>query len=128
MEQTLREDILEKGLKVTFVDVSNRYYGDYHRVRVEVRCTLPLRPDFFADPAALERARSLWGEAFTWSRPLEKMGVAGADVPTAAASLIEGFVASAYPYLTQPQFPARLLSRELSTRRPPLRFSAAGHQ
>jgi hypothetical protein len=125
MEQLLREDVLENGLNVAFVDVSNRYYGDYHRVRVEVRCSLPLRPELFADAVGLERARALWGETFGWVRPLDKMGVCGAEVNAVAAELVEGFVASAYPYLSQPQFPARLLARELSARRPPLRFPAA---
>jgi len=124
MEQTLREDVLENGLVVAFVDVSNRYYGDYHRVRVEVRCSLPLQPEMFADTGDLERARALWGEAFDWIRPLEKMGVSGAEVTATAAKLIEGFVASAYPYLSQPQFPACLLAKELFARRRPLRFPA----
>ena len=118
MEQLRREDVLENGLNVAFVDVSNRYYGDYHRVRIEVRCFLPLRPELFAGPAELDRARHLWGETLSWARPLEKMGVCGAAVETTAADLVEAFVASAYPYLSRPEFPVRLLARELAARRP----------
>jgi hypothetical protein len=33
---TIREERLDNGLQILFVDQSNRYFGDYHRVCIQI--------------------------------------------------------------------------------------------
>ncbi|BCR04821.1 hypothetical protein DESUT3_18900 [Desulfuromonas versatilis] len=121
MDQPYRSERLDNGLLVEFRDVSNRYFGDYHRVRVEVICRLALGEGLFAgsaDPAAdCEQARKLLGPEIVFARSLEKMGVAGAAVEQTREELIQGFVESTFAYLGKPDFVSRLLARELSEAR-----------
>lgn len=117
----LHQVALENGLEVRFLDCSNRYYGDYWRVKVEVRCSLELHPGLFAGEAdpqgACEAARRLLSERVEFSRSLEKMGVEGAALAAARSALVEGFIQSAFPYLRAASFPPRLVARELAQRR-----------
>jgi len=55
MAEIIRADELANGVRVEFVDGSNRYFGDYHRLRIEVHCRVALTEQLFADatdPAA----------------------------------------------------------------------------
>jgi hypothetical protein len=121
METILRNDQLDNGVRLEFVEESNRYFGDYYRLRIEVRCRVSIDAALFphaADPAGeSRRVRGLLGEELTWTRPLERMGVATADLPVVRAELMESFATSTYPYLRSPDFPARLLAGELEKRK-----------
>lgn len=116
----LRSVQLENGLIVEFHDRSNRYFGDYHRVCVEVRSRVPLTPALFvaaADPhGECERARAVLGAEAVYVRTLERMGVTGAEVEAARQGLIDHFIRSAVPYLEHPAYPARLVAAELERR------------
>ncbi|MEJ2199700.1 MAG: hypothetical protein P8X63_01600 [Desulfuromonadaceae bacterium] len=120
MEQILRSECLHNGAQVDFVDQSNRYFGDYHRVKIEIRCRLTIRPELFGtaeDPRAeADRVRRLLGAEVLWCRQLERMGVAGADLDRVRHEMIESFVKSSFSYLQHSHFPARLISRELAQR------------
>jgi hypothetical protein len=120
MGEILRSERLENGLTVEFFDRSNRYFGDYHRVFIEVRCRIPLMGDVFAespDPAAaLQRARAVLGEEVVFNRTLEKMGVAGEEVERTRHFLIDSFLRSALSYLQNPSFPRRFIASELERR------------
>lgn len=117
----LRREALENGLVLEFFDHSNRYFGDYHKVRVEVRSRLPLRIELFqdqADPAAaLARAAALLGDAPLEVRQLERMGVPGAEVDRVRAALIDDFLRTGSVYLQRPDYPQRLLRQKLATTR-----------
>lgn len=117
----LRTEHLDNGLVVEFFDRSNRYFGDYHRICVEVRCRVSITEDFFAeaaDPAGeLESARALLGNAATFSRVLEKMGVAGAEVEAARQGLIENFIRGTLSYMGGSDFPRRFVVAEVENRR-----------
>lgn len=121
METILRNDQLDNGVRLEFVEDSNRYFGDYYRLRIEVRCRVAIVPALFpeaADPdGEARRIRGLLGEELTWTRHLERMGVATADLPVVRAELLESFATSTYPYLRSPEFPARLLAGELERRK-----------
>ncbi len=121
MEKTLRKEFLDNGLTVEFFDRTNRYYGDYHRLKVDVRCCIPVTPAAFpeaADPEAESlKARCLLGDEAVWERSLEKMGVCGADVEAGQNALIDGFIASSFTYLQNPLFPARFIARELTEKK-----------
>lgn len=92
------------GVTVEFFDRSNRYFGDYHRVCVEIRLQVP-RPD--------------GAEPLIKSKLLERMGVAGADVEAARIRLADDYWQHAGPYLTQAAYPARLIAAEAASRRRP---------
>lgn len=117
----IHTELLDNGLAVEFFDRSNRYFGDYHRVCVEVRCRIPIISDCFAaaaDPAAeWQVARNLLGDDVVFSRVLEKMGVAGAAVEAARQSLIENFIRGSLSYMGGADFPCRFVAAELVSRR-----------
>lgn len=121
MGDILRSVRLENGLTIEFSDRSNRYFGDYHRVCVEVRCRVALGPEAFAgsaDPAAEQQAaRAVLGSEVAFSRTLEKMGVAGEAVEQTREALIDSFIRSALSYLSAPAFPGRFIAGELERRR-----------
>jgi len=96
-----RTEHLANGVVLEFVDLSNRYFGDYHRVCVEVRIRVPLPVNCFHS-----------------IKHLERMGVAGADVATVRDRLIDVYWRHAGPYLARPDFPARLAARAAHSGRP----------
>lgn len=120
--------ILENGLVVEVRDLSLRYFGDYHRVVLEVRTRLPLKEELLgaAHDAAnlLTAARTAWGDEACSHTRLERMGVAGGDVASVREELWGSFLANSLGYLRHPEYPARLLRRLLAQRkttRPQLR-------
>lgn len=100
-----RNETLANGIVVEFFDLSNRYFGDYHRVRVEVRLQVP-HPDR-EEPLVKVHA-------------LERMGVPGAEVATVRDRLAEDFWQHAGSYLIHPDYPSRLRAAEAAfpSRRP----------
>jgi hypothetical protein len=82
---------LPNGMKLDFADTSARYYGDYYRVCIEVKCALPQE----------EHAR--------WHlfKKLEKMGVDSASLDSAKQELLDSFTRLIMPYLQRRDFPQR---------------------
>jgi len=121
MKHLIRSVRLDNGLVVEFLDRSNRYFGDYHRIYLEVCCRIPLTIELFRDSAdaagKLQDAIGLFGAEALFSRTLEKMGVAGEEVERTRAALIENFMRSTLPYLAAPAFPARFVAAETHRRR-----------
>ena len=66
MKKVIREIALANGLTVSFTDATRRYFGDYHQVRVEISCEVPLTAELFADHAAHEAALKLLGPTFCY--------------------------------------------------------------
>jgi len=97
-----RSETLDNGVKVTFTDRSNRYFGDYHRVQVEAWISVPV--------AGRE-------EPLVQLRSLERMGVAGNEVMTVRDRLADDFWSHAAGYLGRPDYPARLQAAEAVSRR-----------
>jgi hypothetical protein len=121
MNKPIRIERLDNGLTLDFFDRSNRYFGDYHRVCVEVRCRIVLNPDnlaALADPAAnLQDALTVLGNEVVFVRKLEKMGVAGGEVERTREALIVSFISSSQPYLSSRGVPSRFIAAELERRR-----------
>jgi len=121
MKELFRSECLENGLVVDFFDRSNRYFGDYHRLCLEVRCRIPLTIDLFrdsVDPAEeLRRAAELLGTEAVFRRTLERMGVEGAAVERTRAELVESFLRSNLAYLGSSAFAPRFVAVELRRRR-----------
>ncbi|WP_432822053.1 hypothetical protein [Trichloromonas sp.] len=120
MEHCLRTEHLANGVRVDFIDRSNRYFGDYHRLRVEVRCRIAVTPQLFAataDPCAeADRVRSRLGDEVLWVRHLERMGVAGGDLEMVRSEMIDSFVKSSFSYLQSHEFPIRFVAIEMVER------------
>jgi hypothetical protein len=59
--ELLRRERLANGLILEFRDLSNRYFGDYHRLHIEVICRIPVDESLFPLPAlpevTIEQAR-----------------------------------------------------------------------
>jgi hypothetical protein len=117
----VRSERLTNGLSVEFYDFSNRYFGDYHRVRIEVRCHIPLEQALFLtspDPLTeLQEARALLGNGVLFTHVLEKMGVPGGDLERVRKSLMDNYARNALEYLDHPGFAARVIAKELAQRR-----------
>lgn len=96
-----RSERLPNGLCVDFSDRTTRYFGDYHRVRVEVRIAVTA-----PSPAS-------WSEL----KVLERMGVASAEVLAVRDRLAEDYWQHASRYLAHPEFIHRALARQGVRRR-----------
>jgi len=117
--QPFRTIELDNGLCLELRDQSNRYFGDYHRIKIEVSCDIPLRGEFFGgnpDDPQLQTARRLYGDSLRFERSLERMGVAGAEVENVREELVESFLKSSAAYLEHPEFVARYVQRQLQLR------------
>lgn len=112
-----RSETLPNGLVVEFFDDSNRYFGDYWRVRLEARCRVPVQAALAPESPDLPQALALLGEEALFVRPLEKMGVAGEEVEGVRTALAESFLASAASYLGSPAFPPRFVRQQLAERK-----------
>lgn len=97
-----RTEHLANGVEVAFTDLSNRYYGDYHRVCVEVRIMAPCPPGH-GGPAVSDRLLTI--------KRLERMAVPGAQVAAVRDRLVDHFWVHAAGYLAHSEFPARLAAR-----------------
>lgn len=120
--QVIKEQRLANGLLIVFTDVSNRYFGDYHRICVVATIVCNLndfsteKPD---DESFFSQAVETLGEQVTVVKRLERMGVATADVEAVRAELIDSFLHHASSYLSRPEYPRALVHAELKKRRTP---------
>lgn len=121
---TLREVVLDNGLKIVFVDESNRYFGDYHRICLvaSICCTLEsLQLESDEDKALRQRALDKFGTTLTVTKRFERMGVASDDVDTVRTSMIDDFLRHTSDYLSRQDYPLSMIKSELN-RKPAQRF------
>lgn len=119
MTTTLRTEKLANGLQITFVDESNRYFGDYHRVCVVATITCELQQLAVEEPAdeVLRReAVALLGERLNVVKRFERMGVPTAAVAEVRMALVDDFLRHASAYLARPGYPRSLVRAELRKR------------
>jgi hypothetical protein len=102
---------LENGLEVSFSDRSNRYFGDYHRLCVVATLSYPIAR--LADGELRQQAATVFGERFTVTKCLERMGVPGAELEQARTVMVTDFLRHAAGYLGHADFPRRLVAAEL---------------
>ncbi|BCA79512.1 hypothetical protein [Desulfuromonas sp. AOP6] len=123
MSTLLDRQVLDNGVVVAFSDRSNRYFGDYHRICIDVSCHIRLSVETFTaagDPEAeYRKAQSALGEEAVYQRTLERMGVAGAEVVETRQRMINEFCQTNFPYLGSPEFPARFVASEMAKVRKP---------
>lgn len=124
MASVIRETGLENGLTIRFLDLTRHYFGDFHLVKIEIVCEIPLLPDYFADPAEHEEARRLIGAPVVYRRTVEQMGVPSTAIGMVTDRLIANFTDHSLSYFSAPGFPARFVRREFEkARKQPVRTS-----
>ena len=111
---------LANGLIVEFFDSSNRYFGAYWRLCLEVRCRISLAGILAGDE--LEKARAACGESVDFSRRLERMGVAEEDLVTVRQATVESFLTTTRAYLENPDFPSRFVASRMAQKSKLVRF------
>ncbi len=109
-----KEIPLANGLTVCFYHHTHRYFGDYHRIRVEVVCEVPVRDEYFATAEEYARARAILGGAAVFRRSTETMGIPTAEIERCLGSTIENFARHSLSYLSSASFPQRLVLAELA--------------
>ncbi|MBJ6723870.1 hypothetical protein [Geomesophilobacter sediminis] len=113
MKKLVREIPLANGLSVRFYDTSHRYFGDYHKVRVEICCEVPVVPELFQDQTEYQQALKLIGPSARYLRHEEHQGVATADVERVVQGIVEHFAGHSLRYFAGEEFPGRLVRSEL---------------
>jgi hypothetical protein len=117
METYIQQIDLANGLSISVYDTTRRYYEDYHLVRLEFICRVPLRIEYFDSPEAFDEAKKLLGEVAVYRRTCEKMGVPFGGIGAARETLIADFMKNALPYFTVESFPGKLVLSELQKAR-----------
>lgn len=117
MSSVIREIDLGHGHMLRFHDETRRYYGSYFLVKVDVVCHFPLQPNHFSSVEIYDDAVQLMGNAVTYRRPLEQMGIHADDVERVKNSLIENFISNSLPYITDSCFAARFVLSEYEKRK-----------
>jgi hypothetical protein len=112
METCIRHIDLPNGLTISVYDTTRRYYEDYHLVRLEFVCRVPLRVEYFNDPEVVIEAKKLLGDAAVYRRTCEKMGVPFDGIGAARETLITDFMENSLPYFTVESFPRKLVQSE----------------
>ena len=119
-EKLIATEQLANGLVLSFYNQGNRYFGDYHQVKVVVSCPIAmtdaLLSDFFS-PEDLTQARQLFGDHVEYRRLLKQMGVAGAEVERVETALIDHFRENAMSYMQGDDFAGRFVARRLAEHR-----------
>lgn len=110
------EERLKNGLYLRFFDQTNRYFGDYHRLRIVVEIELNLHNELLTDPDLLTAAKKRFGASLTTNKILERMGVPGGRVDALRAELVASYQVEVQSYLSRPEVPQRLLRAELANK------------
>lgn len=116
MDNFVRKFELPNGLAFFIYDATRRYYEDYHLVRLEIVCELPVLPEYFDNDRLFSEARALLGDSAVYRRLVEKMGVPFGEIETARGDLISGFEATLH-YFSSEDCPRKLVLSELSKAR-----------
>ena len=109
----LQETFLENGLTVRYYDQTQRYFGDYFRVRLEVVCEVSLLREDCLGVLSRDEAQALLGERIRHRRTIEQMAVPSEKVEQTLADLMEKFNRHSLPYIASSSFPPRIVLAEI---------------
>ncbi len=98
---------LGNGVVVEFHNHTNRYYGDFHRVKISVIAKIPIIIDSL--PIDLHGLAKSCDGSIDFKKDLEQMGVSSAQVDEVSASLVDSFIVSVSRYLENGSFAEGLL-------------------
>lgn len=108
---------LENGLKIETNDHTQRYYGDFYNVELEIICEAPVLEDYFADAAEFTLAVGLLRERVFYRRILRQTGVPSTEIERVRERLLASFSEHSLPYFKKPGFPKKLVLSELEKMR-----------
>lgn len=111
------EITLDNGLIVKFIDHSTRYFGNFHHVRLEAACEVPLTPQVVPDESLRADALKHLKKPLVYRRHLTHMGVPGEEVERAKQALVENFLRHSAGYLSAEGFFERFVLGELRKKR-----------
>ena len=114
MMKLVREIPLGNGLTVSIYNHNHRYFGDYHRVRVEIVCKVGVLEEFFANRAEYAEAMASLGDEAVFRRNVELMGIPTGELHLSLERVIDNFCNHSLAYLSSPEFPRKLVLKELS--------------
>ena len=114
MKNIIREIPLANGLTVCFTDATRRYFGDYHQVRVEVRCEVPVTALLFDDEPAFLAALKLLGASVCYLKKVEHQGVPTLGTADAVQQVVQQFIDHQLSYFGSESFPRRFVQSELN--------------
>ena len=129
-ESILATHKLNNGLEIVFHDNGNRYFGDYHQVKLMVLCRIPLGDELLSEHLSeddLKKAIQLFGDHVEYKKLLKQMGVAGNDVDNVKQVLIDNFMKNAADYMQGEDFASRYVARRLVEHRNLNRLHLVGY-
>ncbi|HOP41096.1 MAG TPA: hypothetical protein PLI53_08630 [Geobacteraceae bacterium] len=114
MKTCIRKIDLDNSLIVLIYDTTRCYYEDYHLVRLEIECEVPIKDEYFDSSDQRVEARKAFGASVFYRRTVEKMGVPYAEIEQARDNLVDSFMSTAIPYFGSHEFPRKLVLTELT--------------
>ena len=103
---------LNNGVVVEFFDQSNRYFGDYYRVKINAIATIPVIVDLL--PKELQKVSATCPDYINYEKSLEQMGVATSEVQAVTEALINNFITSVAGYMEGNNFSESLLRKQMN--------------
>lgn len=113
MTEPIREILLANGLTVRFFDHTRRYFGDYHQVRVNIICDVPLTAELFDDDDSYRSALKHLGDNVQYLKEIEHQGVPTAATVETLQRVIQQFVDTSMGYFQSAEFPRKLAQSQL---------------
>jgi hypothetical protein len=117
MATILRSWRLANGLTVVAEDDSVNYYGDYHNIRLTIRCPVTVKPEYLAplkENPHYDKALALLGPVTEYRRDIVKAGVPGKDLTAVREHLLQKFEETALPYFEREVFSERLVQKRFA--------------
>lgn len=108
----IEEISLPNSLTLQVWDRSRRIAVDTTKVELRVSVTVPVRPEYFSDPAQYDKVRRVFGQEITYEYGKERTFVDRDEKDAVLMQLLADFKRDSLPYIAKPSFPSRfVLSR-----------------
>jgi hypothetical protein len=116
MGKLLKGWTLENGLVLEVQDESAQYYADFWNLKVVIRGTVKVQPQYLqaiypSSPSEQEAKEALGAEVF-YRRELSRIGVREAEKEKNIQTLLDSFEENTLPYLRYPSFPEKLVRHQ----------------
>ena len=114
MTAVIRTWHLIRGLIVQVEDESRNYYGDYHNVRLVIRCRIAVKAELLKGVEknpSYARVVEAMGPSIEYLRVVGKAGVAGKDVSSVKEALLASFEETALPYFDREDFEEKFVRK-----------------
>ena len=113
MESLLKELTLDNGLMLEATDESSNYYADFGNLKIVIRGTVKVAPDYLraiipTNPNE-QAAKEALGSEVPYRRELTRIGVSEAEKKAALQGLFGSFEENSLPYLGHSSFPERMV-------------------